>query len=134
MKKITGFILALILFVLPAVVFSAEVELTPRSGDAKYTGYHTSTVIADTASTYFVIPHFRDGFRPITVTLLAGANTGKVQYTTSSVTAIRAETAVWHDWDYGDVSGNDNTDVLTGPVTGLQGVSVSGEVTIEIVY
>ena len=71
--------------------------------------------------------------RPITCTLIAGANTGKIQITTSSDAAVAAGTCTWIDWDYGDTTGT-QPDVLTGPVTGIRGVSISGEVSIEIVY
>ena len=67
-----------------------------------------------------------------TVTIVAGAGTGKAQTTTSGEDAILAGTANWVDWGKGDVTGT-NSDVLTGPVSAVRGVSVSGEITIEIV-
>lgn len=69
----------------------------------------------------------------ITCTLIAGANIGKFQTTTSSSAKIKADTAVWIDWPEGDATGT-IADVITGPVTGVRGVSVSGEIGIEIAF
>ena len=68
----------------------------------------------------------------ITCTLIAGANTGKFQVSTSSKASIIAGSAIWTDWAEGDSTGT-VSDVLLGSVTGIRGVSVSGEVTIEVV-
>lgn len=67
-----------------------------------------------------------------TITIVAGAGTGKAQTTTSGEEAIKAGNANWIDWSKGDVTGS-SSDVLTGPVSAVRGVSVSGEITIEIV-
>jgi hypothetical protein len=67
-----------------------------------------------------------------TCTILAGANSGKVQFTTSPDSEVAAGTAVWQDWPKGNVTGTDS-DAIVGQVTAVRGVSVSGAVTIEVV-
>lgn len=62
----------------------------------------------------------------------AGGATGKVQYTLSGAEAVEAGTATWRDWAKGNVTATAD-DVLLGPVTAIRGVSVSGNVTVEMV-
>lgn len=68
----------------------------------------------------------------VTCAVIAGAGTGKIQFSTSLDSKVAAETALWQDWPLGDVTGSEY-DSLVGPATGLRGVSISGEITIEIV-
>lgn len=69
--------------------------------------------------------------RRITCTLIAGANTGKFETTTSLPSKVKAGTAIWVDWaevlDSGTIR-----DVITAPVTAIRGVSTSGEIIIEV--
>ena len=51
--------------------------------------------------------------KPISCTLIAGANTGKFQITTSSNAKIAAGTEVWQDWTKGVQTGT-VSDVLVG--------------------
>jgi hypothetical protein len=67
-----------------------------------------------------------------TCTIVSTGNTGKVQTSTSSIAAVNAGTATWSDWAKGNVTAT-TTDVLTGPVTAVRGVSVSGEIDFEMV-
>jgi len=68
----------------------------------------------------------------ITCTLIAGAGTGKFQFTTSPDAEVVAGTAVWQDWSKG-VSTGTVVDVIVAPITALRGVSIVGEMTIEAV-
>ena len=78
-----------------------------------------------------VIVHPLNG-KPLTCTLIAGSNTGKIQFTTSSEAAVIAGTATWQDWE--GVTTGTGSDVLVGAVTAVRGVSTSGEVKVELVY
>lgn len=66
---------------------------------------------------------------PVTVTLIV-ATSGKVQFTTSTYSAIKAGTATWVDWNLGTVTVN-TASGAPGPVTGVRGVSVVGAITLE---
>lgn len=96
-------------------------------------GYAYSETIADGENgNTIIIPPRENKEDKITCRIIAGANTGKFQFTTSTDSAVLAGTETWTDWPKGDVTGTDY-DILNGPVTGLRGVSSSGEITIEIV-
>lgn len=101
--------------------------------DGNPAGWTYSEVIADGEIGDVVrVKPSRKGTYNISCTLIAGANIGKFQVTTSSDASVADDTAIWQDWVKGDVSGV-VTDVIVGPITGIRGVSVSGEVKIEIV-
>jgi hypothetical protein len=68
----------------------------------------------------------------VTCTVIAGSNTGKMQFTTSPVSRVAAGTATWQDWAKGNVTGT-ASDILLFNVTAIRGVSVSGEVTVEVI-
>lgn len=96
-------------------------------------GYAYSETIADGANgDTILIPSEAVLKSKITCRLIGGTNTGKFQFTTSPDDDVLAGTETWSDWPIGLVTGTD-WDVLEGPVTGLRGVSSSGEITIEIV-
>ena len=96
-------------------------------------GYHYGETIATTETgATLLIPVLESG-KTITCTLIAGAGTGKFQITTSTDAAVAAGTAVWQDWGLGVKTGT-VSDVIIGPVTGIRGVSASGEIKIEVVY
>ena len=74
-----------------------------------------------------------DAVGPVSVGLVpAGGASGKVQYTLSPAAAVAGATATWRDWPSGVVT-ETTDDVLTGPVTAVRAVSVSGNVTLEVV-
>jgi len=60
------------------------------------------------------------------------SGTAKMQYTTSPLADVEADTAVWQNWPIGDVTVI-TSDSLVSPVTALRGVSVTGAVTIDII-
>lgn len=95
-------------------------------------GYSYAEIIngGQTGNSVRILPASSQG--PITCTIIAGANTGKFQFTTSPDSRVTAGTANWMDWYKGEVTGTDY-DILNGPVTALRGVSTSGAITIEIV-
>lgn len=122
-------LITMAILLIASTAFGAEA--TQR--DYNFRGFHYAETIATTETGATVQIPTVQIWRQITVRLIAGANTGKIQTTTSSDAAVAAGTATWADWDYGTSTGT-VTDVITGPVTGIRGVSVSGEVSIEIVY
>jgi len=93
-------------------------------------GYEYTEVIGDgNNGETILIPPGKDN---VTCTIIAGANSGKFQFTTSTDAKVLDGTATWIDWSKGEVTGTDY-DVLNGPVTALRGVSTSGAITIEVV-
>lgn len=134
MKKLILIIMALVLLVVFSITtYAADpVSMTLRQGITK--GYYYTETIADgvTGSNVKIPPMGLDG-TTITLTIIAGSNTGKFQLTTSSDAAVQADTATWTDWTEGDTTGSLNM-TLGSQVTGIRGASVSGEVIIEIVY
>ena len=106
-------------------------EATKR--ESYLSGYHYAEIIATTETgATLAIPVLLAG-KVITCTLIAGAGSGKFQITTSSDAVVKAGTAtVWQYWAKVSRTGT-VSDVLTGPVTAIRGVSVSGEIKIEVV-
>jgi len=105
-------------------------EMTKR--DFNPLGYtHKETIADGVTGDYIVVPPLGDGTR-VSCTVIAGAGTGKIQFTTSPDSEVIAGTATWQDWPEGNSTGT-TSDTLIGPVTALRGVSVSGEIKIEIV-
>jgi hypothetical protein len=109
----------------------ALTRMTKR--DSWKEGYEYTETIADgaTGDDIRIFPLGLDGPR-VTCRIIAGANTGKFQFTTSPDANVIAGTATWSDWPRGVVTGT-VWDALTSQVTGLRGVSVSGEIKIEVV-
>ena len=106
--------------------------LTLRQGITKGFFYTETIATTENGETVQIPPMGYNG-TAITVTLVAGGSTGKVQVSTSSDAIIAAGSAIiWQDWPKGVQTGT-ISDVLVGPVTGIRGVSSSGEVTIEII-
>jgi len=95
-------------------------------------GYEYQEVIADgsTGADIRIFPLGQAGGR-VTCRIMAGGGTGKFQFTASPQADVAAGIATWTDWPKGNVSGTDY-DTLNGPVTGLRGVSITGEITIEV--
>ncbi len=69
---------------------------------------------------------------PCTISVIPGANTGLVEFTTSPETAIDGATAVWQEWPGGSVSATTN-DVLAGPVSAVRFSATGGDVVFEVV-
>ncbi len=55
-----------------------------------------------------------------------------LSFTTSSDTDVQADIAQWIDWTQGNTGSL--TMAIASPVTGIRGVSISGEIKIKIVY
>lgn len=73
------------------------------------------------------------GVQQVTVMLIpAGGASGKSQFTTSTYADIAAGTATWVDMPKGVVSAT-SYEGINFPVTAVRGVSVSGNVTLEVV-
>jgi len=97
--------------------------------------YEYSETISDgqTGETLYLHPQGEIATPPdVTCTLIAGSNTGKFQFSTSPLANLKAGTATWQDWYIGNATGS-NTDIFEGKLTAVRGVSVSGEVKIEVV-
>lgn len=110
----------------------AVVEMIKRASNTPGFAHYETIADGQTGNDVRVFPMGLDGAN-VTCRIIAGAGTGKFQFTTSSDVDVLAETAVWSDWPKGTVTGTD-WDALLSQVTGLRGVSVSGEIKIEIVY
>lgn len=54
-----------------------------------------------------------------------------LQYTTSRMDEVTNNQATWITWSRGTVTGN-VTDIPEGPVTAIRGVSITGQVVIEV--
>jgi len=94
-------------------------------------GYeHRETLLDGVTSDPIVIPPLNG--QQVSATMVAGANTGKIQFTTSTDALVVADGAAWQDWPNGTVTGTES-DVLLGPVTALRGVSVAGTINFEII-
>ena len=104
--------------------------LTPRGN--RFGNYEYAETIADgaTGDTVF-IPGLPAG-KYVGVTIIAGANSGKIQYSTSLESDVKAGTAVFQDWEMGTVSGA-VTDAIVINISAIRGVSVSGEIKIEVI-
>lgn len=107
----------------------AIVHMTRRPKEEK--GWEYSETIATGATgNSIVIPTLRPGTR-ITITLIAGANTGKLQASTSLDSEILAGTATWFDLTLASTTGT-VVDSIISPISGLRGVSLAGEISIEV--
>ncbi len=101
-------------------------------GDGLSGGYSYSEDLADgiTSDPVYIRSTGR-GNSHLSVSMICGSNTGKIQTTISSLAKIEAGTATWIDWDKGSVTGT-QIDVLVALVSAIRGVSVSGSVSFEI--
>lgn len=109
----------------------AIVQMVRRKGAALGYEYAETIASGENGDTIRIFP-LGPGNAQVTCRVIAGANTGKFQFTTSPDANVIAGSAVWSDWAHGTVTGTD-WDVLLSQVTALRGVSVSGEVKIEVV-
>lgn len=99
--------------------------------DAYFTGFEYYETIADgeTGNDIF-IPPLPEG-KLITCRIISGAGTGKFQETTSKDSDVLAGDGLFHDWSVGDKTGT-YIDVVMSAISGLRGVSISGEIKIEV--
>ena len=95
-------------------------------------GYVYSEVIASGNGEAIIVSPVHNASGRVTCTIVSSGNTGKVQSTTSTVAKVKAGTATCSDWAKGNVTGT-TSDALVGPVTAVRGVSVTGEITFELV-
>ena len=130
-KSIFIWVLAIALAV-GGLAWSAEYGSDRALTSIKAGKVYTETIADGEDGSVFAVPAIL-GKTAISVRLICGANTGKIRTSTSSDAAVAAGTANWNDWDKGTVTGT-TEDVIVGPVTGIYAVSVSGEITVEIVY
>ena len=100
--------------------------------NSKQTAWHYEETIATSLTGDDVIIPASPQVKRVTCTIIASTNTGKIQVSTSSNSKIVAGTAVWQDWANGVTTGT-YSDVVVGPITGVRGVSSTGEISIEIV-
>ena len=100
---------------------------TPRRNGWQW----TETVPADTTSEPLIMPEL-DNHRPSSVGVSPGAGgTARVEYSLSTVAEVKAGTAKWRPWPYGDVS-SDTDDVLDGPVTALRMTAATADAQWEV--
>lgn len=92
--------------------------------------YHTETIATGATGNDLIIPPLKSG-RVVTITLIAGSNTGKFQATTSTYDAVTAGTAIWFDLPLSAQTGT-VADSIISPIAALRGVSISGEIKIEV--
>lgn len=91
----------------------------------------TETVLAGATSDPLYMPE-RDNHKPATVGVSPGVGgTALVEYSLSSVAAVKAGTAIWRSWPYGDVS-VDTDELLEGPVTALRMTATTADATWEV--
>lgn len=99
--------------------------------DSGYKGYHHQEEIADGITGAWVkVPAMGMQGGLVSCTMVAGANTGKVQFTTSSDIDVLADTANAQNWPLGNVTGTYSDAVAQ--VTAVRGVSISGIVDFEV--
>jgi len=90
---------------------------------------HKETLADGVTSDPIIIPTYSER---VTCTVVAGANTAKIQSTTSPEANVLAATATWQDWPAGNKTGT-YSDSIISPCTAVRGVSVSGEIVFEVV-
>ena len=129
MKKL--FLMAIIIL-FATTLYAGSLSKRPVEGTGL--GYTYLETVGDglTGDAVVIFP-LKVGSKRVTVTMINGANTGKIQFSTSSDALVSAGTATWQDWPKGAITGTDS-DSLVGQVTALRGVSTSGEVKYEIIY
>lgn len=103
--------------------------LTPREN--RFGNYEYFETIADgaTGNTVF-IPGLHAG-KTISVTIIAGSNSGYYEYSTSLDSEVEDGTSTWTTGDMGTITGTE-TEVLIANVSAIRCVSVSGQIALEI--
>ena len=107
----------------------AVVNIVQR--DAYFTGFEYYETIPDGATGNDIfIPPLPEG-KSITCRIIAGAGTGKFQESTSKDSDVLAGDGSFNDWSAGIKTGT-YVDVVMSAISGLRGVSTSGEIKIEV--
>ena len=131
MKRITLLSIALIFFTV-SVSYAGTLSNRPVSGSEL--GYTYSETVSSTATgDTIVIPPLKLGNKPVTITLIAGGNTGHIEFSTSADSLIAAGSGIFQTWPKGVIS-DTQSDVILGPITAVRCISDLGEVKYEIVY
>ncbi len=103
-------------------------EMVPRSGYED--GWeHQETILTGVTGEWVRVQPMGGNGGTIQCSMIAGANTGKIQFTTSPDAEVVAGTANAQDWNYGVVTGSE-ADSLE-QVTAVRGVSDAGTVVFE---
>ncbi len=90
---------------------------------------HQETILTGVTGDWVLVPPMGSGGGVMACSMIAGANTGKVQFTTSPDAAVVAGTANAQDWPYGVVTGSESDDIAK--CTAVRGVSDAGTVVFE---
>ena len=95
-------------------------------------GYHHEETIPDgVTGDWIIIPAMVMNCGTIQCFISTGAGSGKFQFTGSGKEKIMAGTAYARDWPLGNVTGDDEDSVAQ--VMAIRGVSISGDIDIEVV-
>ncbi len=92
---------------------------------------HQETITTGATGEWVVVPPMGAEGGVAACSMIAGANTGKVQFTTSPDAAVAAGTANAQDWPDGVVTGSVSNSVEQ--VTAVRGVSDAGTVIFEVI-
>ena len=108
--------------------------IEPIFGREYQYGYYYEETIATGATGDNIIIPILPANKAIGITLIAGANTGKFQATRSwdNTDNTLPSDATWFDLELEADTGTVANAILD-PITGLRGVSTSGEIKIEVV-
>lgn len=132
MRRLYAIMACIMALTFAAVAVAEVVHMTKRASFIP--GYEYKEVIASgqPGNDVHIFPMGLDG-SAITCTIIAGAGSGRFEYSPSLDSEIIAETAEWIPWDPGDVTGSQSFGVYT-QIKGIRGVSVSGEIKIYVNY
>ncbi len=103
-------------------------EMVARSGYEDGWEHQETILTGVTGEWVRVMPMGGNG-GTIQCSMIAGANTGKIQFTTSPDAEVEAGTANEQDWNYGVVTGSESDSLEQ--VTAVRGVSDAGTVVFE---
>lgn len=107
------------------------VQSMAERGLGRKPGYfHAEQLLTGVTSDPIVIPPLNG--QPVSATMVAGANTGHIEFTTSTDAKVAAGTAVWQTWPSGVVTGT-VSDMLVAPVTAIRAVSDAGTINFELI-
>jgi hypothetical protein len=106
-------------------------QLMTERGQVKPGRYHQETILTGVTGEWVQIPAMGMKGGSVNCSIIAGAGTGKVQYTNSPDTDVDADTANEHDWTLGNVTGSNN-DTFDGQISAVRGVSISGSIVFEV--
>lgn len=100
--------------------------VTSQSAGGGMSRSHTKQVIptGETGTPVFIYGKY------VTITCIP-SGTGKIQFTTGRIDEVNNNEAIWRDWSRGNITSS-ASDIPEGPVTAIRGVSVSGQVVVEV--